>query len=359
MKVIQSIYEQGRYQVNYNGNLSYTFSASQGVFQGSILSPHLYNDYTENLLKDIEQAAPVGTTVHGYYSGIVAYADDIILMSPTIGGLQELLDRCMKYFGNTAINLNVAKTEFIRSGTTKTPPENINNEYISLDVHFITPQDSLKHLGFLWNVKKSGAATLNDKNVTERINKFWTVVYSLIKGGIRYCNPQSIAALFESLAIPTLTYGLELCSLTGTQMTDLDREGRKALKQLFNVSKHSRNHLNKIMNIHHISTIINNNKINLFTRLIQNEGTRRIVLAEMCEGNNHRSFVSDVVSLCNSVGYSMFDLLAGIRPKKILSTYDEIPEETIHALTECCTFWNVASKRCQFRDIMEEFVPRT
>ena len=191
--------------------------------------------------------------------------------------------------------------EFIRSGATKTAPENIN-EYISLDGHFITPQDSLKHLGFLWNVKKSGAATLNDKNITERINKFWAVVYSLIKGGIRYCNPQSIVALFESLAIPTLTYGLELCSLTGTQMTDLDREGRKALKQLFNVSKHSRNHLHKIMNVHHITTIINNNKINLFTRLIQNEGTRRIVLAEMCERNNHRSFVSDTVTLCNSVG---------------------------------------------------------
>ena len=77
-------------------------------------------------------------------------------------------------------NLNVGKTDIIRLGTTKTTPENIN-EYISLHGHFISPQDFLKHLGFLWNVKKSGAATLNDKNITERINKIWAVVYSLIR----------------------------------------------------------------------------------------------------------------------------------------------------------------------------------
>lgn len=354
VKVIQSIYQQGLYQVHYNGNLSYQFSASQGVFQGSILSPHLYNDYTESLLEEIEHSTHVGTSLYGCYAGIIAYADDIILMSPTVGGLQTLLDKCMEYFGSTAINLNVDKTEFITSGPSKPDPV---NTYLSLDGHFITPQNSLKHLGFIWNVLKSGEATINDTNVKERTNKFWAVVYSLIKGGVRYCNPESIVELYQTLAVPTLTYGLELCSLSERQLQDLNKEGRKAIKQLFNISKYSRNHLNTIFNIDHVSTVINNNRINLFTRLMKHEGTKRIVMSNLCESPIHRSFVGETFRLANSAGINFFNMILCTNTKKLSSMYDEIPEETVRTLQDCCKYWNVASKRTEFRNVMEERIP--
>ena len=76
VKVLRSLYFKGVYQVNYNGTTSYRFRAAQG----SILSPHLYNIYTEELLKDIANSADAGTTLHGCYTGIIAYADDIILI---------------------------------------------------------------------------------------------------------------------------------------------------------------------------------------------------------------------------------------------------------------------------------------
>ena len=123
----------------------------------------------------------------------------------------------------------------------------------------------------MWNIKKSGDATLDDVNVQERINKFWTVIHSLIKGGIRFCHPNSIIELYKTLAVPTLTYGLELTHLCQTEMEKLDREGRKALKFLFNISKHSKNYLNSIYNVSHISTTINNNKLKLLCRLMNNE----------------------------------------------------------------------------------------
>ena len=119
VKVLKSLYTKGVYQVNYNGKISYRFRAAQGVFQGSILSPHLYNIYTEELLKTIASSTEAGTTLYNCYTGIIAYADDIILISPTISGLRNLLSKCQVYFSSTAITLNVEKTEFIKSGPAK------------------------------------------------------------------------------------------------------------------------------------------------------------------------------------------------------------------------------------------------
>ena len=117
VNVLKSMYSNGTYQVLYNGKRSYSFTASQGVFQGSILSPHLYNSYTEELLKMVESSTMEGTSLHGMFTGMVAYADDIILLSPTLTGIQSLINKCTQYFNTTAITLNVDKTEFITSGS--------------------------------------------------------------------------------------------------------------------------------------------------------------------------------------------------------------------------------------------------
>ena len=49
--------------------------------------------YTE-LLKDIEANSKSGTSLYGHYTGITMYADDTILMSITLNGLQKLVDEC-------------------------------------------------------------------------------------------------------------------------------------------------------------------------------------------------------------------------------------------------------------------------
>ena len=353
VKVIKSLYENGTYQVNYNGNISYNFKASQGVFQGSILSPHLYNIYTEELLKDIEKSTTAGTTIYGCYSGITAYADDIILISSTVSGLRNLLNKCTAYFNLTAITLNVEKTQYIKSGRTKSTPF---HAHIPLDGYHIQPQSSLKHLGFIWNVKKSGIATMNDENIKERVNKFHAVIYSLIKGGIRYCNPESIAELYRTLAVPTLTYGLELCSLSQRQLNDLDKEGRKALKELFNVSKYSRNYLNKLLGIDHISTTVNNNKLNLMTRLMNHEATKNITLSILSQQQTYISFVHEVYLLADKSGLNFYDIVISPNSKKLKTIHDDIYEDTELRLQNCLKHWNIGANRKEFATILEEHV---
>ena len=95
-KLLRKLYMNGTASVLYNGILSYSFNLSQGVRQCSILSPHLYNIYTESLLDKVS-SLPVGTTVGNVYTGIVTYADDIILMSTMLSGLQTMVNCCIKF----------------------------------------------------------------------------------------------------------------------------------------------------------------------------------------------------------------------------------------------------------------------
>ena len=81
---------------------------------GSILSPYLYNLYTENLLY---RNMHTGTIIADVYTGIIAYADDIILASATVSGLQSMINFCVNYGYQTGIKFNSIKTKFIISGT--------------------------------------------------------------------------------------------------------------------------------------------------------------------------------------------------------------------------------------------------
>ena len=351
VNVLKSLYVNGTYQVLYNGHLSYKFNASQGVFQGSILSPHFYNSYTQELLETIRSSANIGTSIYNTYTGIVAYADDIILMSSTLSGLQQLINKCTQYYSNTAITLNVAKTEFLTSGL-RTPAET----YIELYHHQIHPHDKLKHLGFIWN-KKRNFGTLSDANVQERINKFWSVIHALIKGGIRFCQPESIIELYKTLAVPTLTYGLELPHLSQTQLDNIDKQGRIALKSLFNISRHSKNHLNAIFNLDHISIIITNNKMNLISRLMCNNITRDVIISTLQSTSTHQSTVHDCYTIAATKGINFYDILLNTNYTK---------EETVHNIApildeirKCLLFWNVGGQRKQFKTIMEDRVIRS
>ena len=235
VNVIKSLYANGSAKVKYGSKYSYEFLLSQGVRQGSVLSPHFYNEYTDDLLRKIENISEYGTSLHGQYTGILMYADDIILMSPTISGLRKLIEKVTEISRENCINFNADKTEFCVSKS-----NHGFDDFFVMNGYTIKPSHSLKHLGVLWNLKNN-LLTMDDENVKLRLSKFWSVIQALIKEGIRFCHPHTIKHLFNTLAVPTLTYGIELCDLTPQLVNKLDLEGRKAIKSLFNISIYSKN----------------------------------------------------------------------------------------------------------------------
>ena len=87
------MYEQQITCVLWNGQLSDTFTVRNGVKQGAVLSPMLYCLYIDDLFK-ILRKRKTGCWISGSFVGILGYADDLTLLSPTIDGLQEMVKTC-------------------------------------------------------------------------------------------------------------------------------------------------------------------------------------------------------------------------------------------------------------------------
>ena len=352
VNVIKSLYSKSSSRVKYGNKYSYEFLSSQGVRQGSVLSPHFYNEYTEDLLSKIEDDSDYGTTLHGQYTGILMYADDIILMSSTLAGLRKLIDRVTVISRENCINFNADKTEFCVSRNNNC----FENSFV-MNGYTIKPSHSLKHLGVLWNLKNN-ILTMDDENIQLRISKFWAVIKTLIKEGIRFCQPHTIKHLYNTLAVPTLTYGIELCNLTPQLMNKLDTEGRKAIKSLFNISIYSKNYLNALLNIEHISTKITRNKFNLFTRLLYGINTADPIMKMMETNDQAGSFVTDIRSLAEQNDIDLVQVLVSRECPPINSVYNEVPEDTCNALLLSLNNWTETEARKTFIQTMEERVVR-
>ena len=352
---ISSLYLSGTANVSYQGITSNQFSLSQGVRQGSILSPHLYSIYTENILNEIVSECKVGSTINGIYTGVIAYADDVILLSPTISGLQEVIDRFQTYGISNFIKLNTEKTEFLISGKSSIP-----NNVVQINGSYIYLQNKLKHLGFQWNNGNNNKkiATLQKTNLNERITQFQSVAIALIDSGIRYCQPSTIIHLYNTLAVPKLIYGLELCNFEISFLRNIDAVGRAVLKSFFCISKYSKNYLHSFFKIEDISTILIRNKINLFIRLLKNQTCYSLIINQLQTTQNKKSFTNEVIYICKTLGLNFFQYM--IEGKQIKFT---LPQEELHAdiiaiLKDSFRLWNLKEQRETFKTLMEVNIPK-
>jgi uncharacterized protein (DUF488 family) len=82
--------------VTWNGEESRYFSIGNGVKQGAILSAILYCVYTNGLFEQLRRQK-IDCYVGKSFVGVLGYADDLYLMSPSLDGLQDMLSVCEEY----------------------------------------------------------------------------------------------------------------------------------------------------------------------------------------------------------------------------------------------------------------------
>ena len=104
--------------VRWGEEVSKSFRITNGVKQGAVLSAILFCVYIDELITKLRRNK-TGCWIDGNFVGIIVYADDIVLLSPTLGGLQEMIDICSDYAGkhnlsfSTNENPNKSKTKCI------------------------------------------------------------------------------------------------------------------------------------------------------------------------------------------------------------------------------------------------------
>ena len=106
------MYTEQILQVKWNGSISNQFGVSNGVRQGGVMSPLLFGIYMDELLLELKNSG-VGCYIGNYYCGAYGYADDIILLCPSITGLENMIRICEVYSDKHCINFNGKKSKLL------------------------------------------------------------------------------------------------------------------------------------------------------------------------------------------------------------------------------------------------------
>ena len=87
VRLLLCMYISQKANLRWGGHLSRLFKMTNGVKQGAVLSAILYCFYTNGLFQNLRDQK-VGCWIQGTFTGAVGYADDNLVMSPTLAGLQ-------------------------------------------------------------------------------------------------------------------------------------------------------------------------------------------------------------------------------------------------------------------------------
>ena len=115
---LMSVYKLQIIYVKWNGEISKLFKISNGAKQGAVLPSILYRVYMNDLFILLKKKK-FGCWINGEYHGIIGYADDLFLLSPSKSALQEMFQTCEIHANNhklvfsTEINANKSKTKYI------------------------------------------------------------------------------------------------------------------------------------------------------------------------------------------------------------------------------------------------------
>lgn len=109
IRIIHCWYFEQNVCIRWNDSVTSFFGVSNGIRQGSILSPCLFNIYFDDLSRSLNKIY-AGCYFNSIIVNHLLYADDIVLLCPSLRGLQSLIDVCAKFGELNDVTFNEKKT---------------------------------------------------------------------------------------------------------------------------------------------------------------------------------------------------------------------------------------------------------
>ena len=144
IRMLSYWYENQQMCVRWGGTYSTFFCVTNGVRQGSILSPYLFNIYVNDLSVALN-ACRVGCCVGKVIINHLMYADDLVILAPSVAGLSKLLSICEIFGESNDIIFNKKKSASLYFISKMLKGAHLPNVY--LNGVLVKQVDSVKYLG--------------------------------------------------------------------------------------------------------------------------------------------------------------------------------------------------------------------
>ena len=228
VRLLLNMYTKQKLQVKWNDCKSAKFDVTNGVRQGSVLSPLLFSVYIDELLEKLK-ASGIGCYIGYHYIGALGYADDIILLCPSVAGLKKMIKICEDYANEHSIKFNGKKSKYLIFGDYNyNPTLKVNNEVVARC-------ESALHLGHLIHTKNT-----NKELIDQAIKDFNRSYYSFIsKFGT--CNTTTKNKLFHQYC--SSMYGSQLWDMESQESKNMHKKWRKAHRLVLDLHYKTHNDL--------------------------------------------------------------------------------------------------------------------
>ena len=253
VRLLISMYLLNNALVKWNDCTSENFTLNNGVKQGSILSPLLFSLYIDPLITNI-QSCRSGCYMGDVPSNIFGYADDLVLLSPSLTGLKKLISICEEFGNDHSIKFNGDKSKcmlFSNRGN------NYRNFTVSLNNVILENVDSFKHLGNHISCFNKGKGVID----IEPIIKDMKVICNILINEFGYMDTQIKKKLFNTHCL--CLYGSQLWDLDNKKIERLSVEWRKCCRRVLGLPPRTHCRLiPPLMNTQPIQTIAHQRLLN-------------------------------------------------------------------------------------------------
>lgn len=195
-----------------------------GVRQGGVLSPYLFACYIDDLIKTVQRSG-LGCNIKFVPVCIFLYADDIILLSPSVDSLQQMLLICETELAWLDMALNVKKSVCIRFGSRYDADCEC---LITTSGQQLCWVKQCRYLGVYF------VASRNFKCSFDNAKKAYYRAFNSIFGKVgRHASEEVTLKLIETKCLPVILYGLDACHVNSADKHSFDFVLTRSLMKLF------------------------------------------------------------------------------------------------------------------------------
>ena len=232
LTVIKSIYNDVQYCVRLNGIDTNWFRVTNGLKQGCMLSPLLFNMFINNLVETIKGLG-IGVDIGQEKVSILMYADDLVLLAENENDLQLLLNVLSDWCRSNRINVNETKSNVVHFRTLSIPRTNFAFSCCDKEIQLAAQYN---YLGLLLTefLDLGAMASAVAKSASRALG---LVIYKCkLNGGLPF---KCFTKLYDSLVWPIIEYGSSIWG--ATKRSCIEAVQNRACRYYLGVGKYTPN----------------------------------------------------------------------------------------------------------------------
>uniref|UniRef100_A0A0K0DGI5 Reverse transcriptase domain-containing protein n=1 Tax=Angiostrongylus cantonensis TaxID=6313 RepID=A0A0K0DGI5_ANGCA len=200
IKILRELYKNFTTKISpfYN---DINLDVKRRVKQCDTISSKLFTATLQNVMRTLEWDN-MGVKINGRQLHHIRFANDIVLITPSINQAERMLSYFDKACGKIGLRLNLKKTMFMKNGLVSFAPSTLNGTNISECSSYV-------YLGRKINMMMDLAPEMSRR----KRRAAWGVFKSIEDVVKRTKNTQLPAHLFDTTLLPALTYASETWSL--------------------------------------------------------------------------------------------------------------------------------------------------